>query len=50
MKQINACYCDDPDHEICWDGIAVLMDEDCPCCQNTLEEMNNETPPRRSND
>jgi hypothetical protein len=42
MKQTNTCYCDDPDHELCWDGIAVFMDQNCLCCQNTLEDMETE--------
>ena len=21
MEQSNTCYCDDPDHELCWDGM-----------------------------
>ena len=39
MEQSNHCYCDDPDHEMCWDGLAVLFDKYCPCCQSTLNEM-----------
>ena len=42
MKQTNTCYCDDPDHELCWDGIAVFMDKNCLCCHNTLEAMEKE--------
>gem|GEM_PF-6008446 len=39
MKQINTCYCNDPDHELCWDGIGTFANKDCPCCQNTLKDM-----------
>ncbi len=48
MEQINACYCDDPDHELCWDGMDTFANKDCLCCQSTLEEMKELTNKRRN--
>lgn len=39
MEQSNTCYCDDPDHELCWDGMDTFPNKNCLCCQNTLKEM-----------
>ncbi len=37
-KHGNDCYCNNPDHELCWDGIDTFPNKDCLCCQNTLKE------------
>lgn len=34
--QEQTCYCDTPDHEICWDDEPNL---DCSCCVTTAEDM-----------
>ena len=32
------CYCDDPDHEMCWDGTLNNYDPNCSCCRDTQRE------------
>jgi|TARA_R110000796_G_scaffold214819_2_gene330808 hypothetical protein len=39
MKTKKSCYCDDIDHEMCWDGIFTQPDKDCLCCKNTKQEV-----------
>ena len=36
------CYCDEPDHEMCWDGLITQADPECGCCQETKKEMNDD--------
>jgi hypothetical protein len=33
------CYCDAPDHEMCWDGLVGLYDPNCSCCRDTEREL-----------
>ena len=32
---MNSCYCENKEHEICYDGIIGTYDENCECCKDT---------------
>ena len=32
---MNNCYCENKEHEICYDGIIGTYDENCECCKDT---------------
>ena len=32
------CYCDAPDHEMCWDELVGFYNPSCPCCKDTKKE------------
>ena len=34
-----SCYCDDTDHDQCWDGIITQPNPDCSCCCDTLQSI-----------
>ena len=36
------CYCDEPDHEMCWDGLITQSDPKCGCCQQTIKRENDD--------
>ena len=38
----STCYCDDVDHEVCWDGLGTFYDSDCSCCRDTKAEQLNQ--------
>ena len=33
------CFCHDPDHEQCFDGLIGIFDENCSCCVDTMEQV-----------
>ena len=35
----TTCYCDAPDHEMCWDGLVGLYDPNCSCCKDTQQQL-----------
>ena len=39
MSDYKSCYCDQTEHEMCWDGIIGIYDSDCSCCINTIAEI-----------
>ena len=38
-EAIMTCYCDTPDHEMCWDGLVTLANPNCTCCIDTMSEQ-----------
>jgi len=32
------CYCDDAEHEMCYDNIIGMYDDACSCCKETSQE------------
>lgn len=37
---MNSCYCENKEHEICYDGIIGTYDENCECCKDTNKIIN----------
>lgn len=30
---MNSCFCEDENHEICFDGLIGIYNENCKCCK-----------------
>ena len=37
------CYCDAPDHDMCWDGTLNNYAPNCSCCRDTQRECAEKT-------
>jgi hypothetical protein len=33
------CACNEEHHDMCWDGYVTFPNENCECCKNTIEYM-----------
>jgi hypothetical protein len=40
--ETDECFCEDPDHELCWDGLFTQPDPSCECCTRTLLSIEDE--------
>ena len=38
MADTRKCYCDDAEHEMCYDNIIGMYDDACSCCKETSQE------------